>query len=260
MLGPAVDAIVVTFNSGEALRKQLACQAVKAAFSRIIVVDNASGDSSREVALAGGAELIERRHNGGLGNAANVGVRESHSDWFAMLNPDVLFNDESLVARLIGQVQDANVGLVAPLLVLPNGEYQDSARAIPSPFQLVARAFTRVPYGAVQPQMTADVPWVVAAFILVRRAAFDAVGGFDERFFLYFEDVDLCVRLWQAGWRVRLDTTVKAQHAFTAASRQSLLGPAARHHARSATRFFATHPRMLTRSGRIGLTRSRCLP
>ncbi|HEY1457577.1 MAG TPA: hypothetical protein VGF15_03565, partial [Solirubrobacteraceae bacterium] len=73
----------------------------------------------------------------------------------------------------------------------------------------------------------------------------DVVGGFDERYFLYFDDVDLCTRVRRAGWRVRFDPTVVAEHAWQGASRRSITAPATRHHIRSAARYFARNPRSL---------------
>lgn len=89
------------------------------------------------------------------------------------------------------------------------------------------------------------MPWVVGAFFLVRRAAWDAIGGLDENYALYFEDVDLCWRLRQAGWRTRLDRDVHVEHKHGAASRKSLLGRAARLHVASAARFYRTNPRFI---------------
>jgi N-acetylglucosaminyl-diphospho-decaprenol L-rhamnosyltransferase len=257
-----MDAIIVTFNSSVSLRQQLACPAIMEAFRRIIVVDNASSDASRDVALEAGVELVARKTNDGLATAINAGIRKTTSEFFAVLNPDVLFNDRLIVTRLLTQFNEPDVGLVAPALMLPSGAYQDSARTVPSPSQLVRRKLTGKTYGVVRPVDPANVPWVVAAFIVVRRQAADAVGGFDEGYFLYFEDVDFCVRLWQHGWRVRLDTLSTAHHTFHAESRESLAGFASRHHLRSAIRFFRKHPAMLRKSGRnqVGLTTNGASP
>jgi N-acetylglucosaminyl-diphospho-decaprenol L-rhamnosyltransferase len=86
------------------------------------------------------------------------------------------------------------------------------------------------------------VEWAVAACLVIRREAFDQIGGFDSRFFLYFEDVDFAVRLRAAGYLLRYDPTVRVFHDFRAASRSSFLAPAARHHLRSAIRFYSHHP------------------
>jgi N-acetylglucosaminyl-diphospho-decaprenol L-rhamnosyltransferase len=246
----SADAIIVTFNSSEPLREQLACRAIRHAFSRIVVVDNASADGSRDVALTAGVDLIARTTNGGFAAAVNAGMRWSDSEFVAILNPDIVLDDVATVTKLLAHFSEPDVGLVAPLLVLPNGDHQDSAREVPSPVELLKRKLTGKAYGVIRPDGPTDVPWVVAAFIVVRREAVNAIGGFDEGYFLYFEDVDLCVRLWQHGWRVRVDSSLTAQHAFNAESRRALAGLASRRHLRSAVRFFRKHPQMLRASGR----------
>jgi N-acetylglucosaminyl-diphospho-decaprenol L-rhamnosyltransferase len=131
---------------------------------------------------------------------------------------------------------------VAPALVLPDGTLQDSARWVPTPLDLVARRVTRNDHGAVRATKPVDVEWATAACLMIRRRAFDQIGGFDERYFLYFEDVDLCVRLRAAGFRVRYDPTVRLHHDYRAASRAGFRTPATRHHIRSALRFFQRKP------------------
>jgi GT2 family glycosyltransferase len=245
-----LDAVVVSFNSRAQLSQLLASDAVRAAFSRILVVDNASSDDSAALAESHGATVIRRAKNDGLAVGLNDGLRASSSEFVALLNPDVQFDDSELPRRLVSNFDAADVGLVAPQLVLPDGSVQDSARVVPGPAQLALRRLTGLDHGAISAHGVTDVPWVVLAFVIVRRVAWDDVGGFDEKFFLYFEDVDFCVRLWRSGWRVRFDTSVSALHGFRAASRESLLGWAARQHARSAVRFFIKHPQLLMRSAR----------
>ena len=129
-----------------------------------------------------------------------------------------------------------------PALVLPDGTLQDSARWVPTPLDLVVRRISRNDRGAVRVTNPVDVDWVTGACLVIRRCAFDQIGGFDERYFLYFEDVDLCVRLRAAGFRVRYDPTVRLRHDYRAASRASARTPETRHHIRSALRFFQRTP------------------
>jgi GT2 family glycosyltransferase len=246
----ALDAIVVSFNSRSQLARLLSSGAVRRSFDGILVVDNASRDDSAALARSLDATVVRRDENGGLAVALNQGLRASRSQFVALLNPDVDFDDFGLPQKLLSNFDAPDVGLVAPRLVLPSGVVQDSARCFPGPAQLAARRITGSTHGAIEIAQAIDVPWVVLAFVIVRRAAWDDVGGFDEKFFLYFEDVDFCLRLWQSGWRVRLDPSVSACHDFGAASRTSWFGWAARQHARSAVRFFAKHPQLLTPSGR----------
>lgn len=251
-----MDAVVVSYNSEVDLRRQLDWAPLRAAFERMVVVDNASADSSVAVAQRAGVEVIQTGRNAGFGAAANRGVRATDSEHVAILNPDVLVDDPAQTSRLAARfAADARLGLIAPALVLPDGRVQDSARSIPAPVELVRRRLTGAELGAVRPEGLQAVPWVVAAFVVVRRAAFEEVGGFDEAYRLYFEDVDLCVRLWSGGWRVVLDATERARHEHAASSRKSLVGWAMRRHTASAGRFFATHPDLLTAAGRARLVR-----
>jgi GT2 family glycosyltransferase len=162
-----------------------------------------------------------------------------------VLNPDIAFDEHGVVERLYRHLEDPGVGLVAPALVLPDGRIQDSARHIPTPLDLLLRRHFAAERGAIWDG--GEVAWVVGACFLVKREAWDAVGGFDERFFLYFDDVDLCWRLRQAGWSTYVDTSVKVRHAFGAQSRRPLWAKRTRHHIVSAARFYRENPRFLVR-------------
>jgi GT2 family glycosyltransferase len=170
-------------------------------------------------------------------------VRHLRGDFFVAMNPDIRFFGDDVVPRLAHHFMHRQVGLVAPALELPDGRTQDSARRTPTPMNLLFRRWIGQERGWIR--RGGDVEWIVGAFWMIRRAAWEAVGGCDERYFLYFEDVDLCHRLRGAGWTVRYDPTVRIEHAFQAASRRDLRSWAARQHLRSAARFFADHPRYL---------------
>ena len=242
-----MDAITVTTNDGPDLERLLHCRPLREAFDRLIVVDNVSYDGSGELARNAGAVVLRRERRGGYGSCINQGVREAHGEVFAVLNPDIEFSSSDVVGRLERHLEDPSVGLVAPALMLPDGRIQDSARHFPTPLDLVLRRRFDPDRGAVRE--SGDVPWVVGACFLTRREAWDAIGGFDESFFLYFDDVDLCWRLWQAGFTTRLDTNVRVRHQHGQASRKGLLTWATRRHIASATRFYWRNRRFLfTRS------------
>ena len=150
--------------------------------------------------------------------------------------------------RMMPRFDDPRVALVAPALRLLDDTIQDSARVTPSPFNLLARRFLDPRSGEVK--TAGDVDWIVAAFYLIRRSAWEDIGGFDEGYFLYFEDVDICHRLHERGWRLYFDPEVVIQHAHQGASRKTLLGKAVRTHLRSAGRFFVRNPRYLLPAAR----------
>ncbi len=244
-----MDAVIVTHNSAADLRALVASEETIDAFERLIVVDNGSGDETARVALEAGLELVACA-NEGFAAAVNRGATLVRGPLFALLNPDVRLGSTADLGALARHFEAPEVGAVAPALILPDGSLQDSARVVPSPVDLIVRRFTGRRPDVVRSSSPVDVEWAVGAFLLLRRTAFDSLGGFDPRYFLYFEDVDFGVRLAGAGFRLRYDPTVRVFHDHRAASRSSLTGPATRHHMRSAARFYAANPNRLLRRGR----------
>lgn len=208
-------------------------------FSRIVVVDNASTDDTCEIAAAAGLEVRRLHRNLGFGTAANLGIGATTGDTVALLNPDVTVIDPSAIERLRQSFADSQVAIVAPSLLLPDGSIQDSARLVPTPATLVRRRFASPRAGSVDAETAVDVAWVVGAAMLIRRSAFDEVSGFDPRYQIYFEDVDLCVRLSKRGWVVRYEPQVTLFHRHAAASRGSFLSWTTRQHMRSACAFYS---------------------
>lgn len=236
-----MDAVVITCNSAKDLSALVACVPLRQAVDRLIVVDNGSTDASVAIARDAGAHVVTRSSRNGYGAAINLGVRHTRGDRFFVVNPDVRLRSARDLARLSAVLDDSRVGIAAPALQLPSGEIQDSARRVPTPLELLARRSWDHRRGAIAE--TGRVPWVSGACALIRRESFDAVGGFRSAFTLYFEDVDLCVRLRREGWAIVYETDVVLDHVHRAASRGSLLGRATRMHAVNAARFYARHPR-----------------
>jgi N-acetylglucosaminyl-diphospho-decaprenol L-rhamnosyltransferase len=143
--------------------------------------------------------------------------------------------------RLESHLEHPAVGVAAPALELPDGEVQGSAREVSSPFDLCRRRFWKKSPDEVRIDKPVAVDWVVAACLAIRREAFDAVGGFDERYFLYFEDVDFGVRLRQAGYAIVYDPTIRVLHDHAADSNGPLASWATRQHIRSAYMFYSNH-------------------
>jgi len=239
-----MDAVVVTHNSEPEIRELLSCRPVREAFDRVIVIDNGSADASADLARRLGATVV-RRENLGFAAGVNAGVSLVQGEKFAVLNPDIRFDSSDVVGRLEEHLADPSVGLAAPALELPGGELQDSARDVPSPVDLWRRRFRGSKPDLVRSDQPRPVPWVVGACVAIRRDAFDSVGGFDERYFLYFEDVDISVRLRSAGYGVVYDPEVRVLHAHRAASRAGFHAWATRQHMRSAARFYLRHPAYL---------------
>ncbi len=176
----------------------------------------------------------------GFGANHNAAFRESRHPLFCVLNPDIRLRADPFPA-LAERLKDPATGVVAPLIRNPAGGIEDSARPFPNPLLILRKAFSGA-RGPAYPIGAEDVhpDWVAGMFMLFRREAFAAVGGFDERYFLYYEDVDLCARLRLAGMRAVLCPSVEATHDARRQSHRDL--GHFRLHLRSMLRFFASAP------------------
>jgi N-acetylglucosaminyl-diphospho-decaprenol L-rhamnosyltransferase len=209
-----VSISLVNTNSRELL---LSClESLQGVEAEIVVLDNASEDGSaaavRERVPA--VRLIEQRHRAGFGANHNAVIAATNGRYVFVLNEDTTSEDwgfERMVAHL-----DANprVAALAPRLVYPDGRVQSSAWRFPSPWTAVLGLLTLGRAGILQSggNETRDVDWAMAAALLVRREALDEVGVFDEGFFIYSEETDLCRRLRDAGWRTQFFPSVTVVH------------------------------------------------
>jgi N-acetylglucosaminyl-diphospho-decaprenol L-rhamnosyltransferase len=224
-----------------------------------VVVDNASRDESADVARALGLKVIENSANEGYARAMNAGAAASSSDWVLALNPDTRLAPGSLSRMLATGEDDPATGCVGPDLRNLDGTAYPTGRRFPS---LVVGGLHAL-LGTVWPGNPATrhyhmagtdrsrpvtVDWVSGACMLLRRQAFETVGGFDGGYFMYFEDMDLCLRLARAGWRVVFDPGARVEHLVGGSTRKAPYRKVLNHH-RSTLRFycrrFARDPRIL---------------
>lgn len=155
---------------------------------------------------------IRNRDPQGFAFNHNAAFKLARGNYFCILNPDVRLNADPF-PPLIEELRNPSVGAVAPLILDPHGAIEDSARPFPTPLSLLCKAFGVEPpryYEIGDESISPD--WVGGMFILLRRDAFAAVGGLDARYRLYYEDVDLCVRLRLRGYDVRLVPKVSVVH------------------------------------------------
>ena len=219
-------AVVVNYESGASLARCVADLA-RARPAELVVVDNGSSDGSVAGALAAvpDLEIVDPGVNLGYGAAANRGAAASTAPYVLVCNPDLETGPDT-VATLGGVLDaDPDCALVGPLIRTPAGERYPSARRFPSMVDAAGHAllgifvpdnrFTR----AYQRSELDDagtgvqtVDWVSGACFLVRRTAFEDVGGFDESYFMYAEDVDLCWRLGRSGWTVAYAPAAEVTH------------------------------------------------
>jgi GT2 family glycosyltransferase len=182
----------------------------------VLVLDNASDDGSAPSVRERfpRVRLIEQPFRAGFGANQNALIRASSGRYVYLLNPDTT-SDDWAFARLVTEL-DAHprVGALGPRLVYPDGTRQASAWRFPSPPTSVFGLLTFGRLGIVQSTggRPRSVDWVMGSALLLRRAALQDVGVFDEDFFMYFEETDLCLRLRRAGWDVRYFPSVTVAH------------------------------------------------
>lgn len=207
----------------------------------VIVTLNIPEDSA--FLAAGNALVIRVIRNvepKGFGANHNAAYRLARGKLFAVVNPDIRAATLDL-SKLLQRFDDPRVGACAPRILSPAGSVEDSARRFPTLGRLIRRYArrTRLPdYDLLPRAAVVPVDWVAGMFILFRPAAFEAVSGFDERYFMYLEDADICRRLGRAGYVVIVDPSNAVVHAAQRASRTD-----ARHmrwHLQSMLRFLLT--------------------
>jgi GT2 family glycosyltransferase len=218
----------------------------------IVIVDNCSPDGS-------GQQLAERfpnlrvvmsDRNGGYGAGVNLGITSLNAEFYLVLNPDTRVRENNIEIALDLFARQSRLGVLGLHLEYADGSHQDSARRF---FSVLTILLRRSPLGKLKVMQGVlnehlmknywanevfDTDWVTGAAFIVRKAAFEAVGGMDEGYFLYMEDTDLCKRMWRSGWSVKAISTVRITHFLQRESAKSLWGEANRTFLRSLIRYW----------------------
>lgn len=247
-MGKDVTVSIVNWNTRDELRECLNCVLAQegSVSYEVIVVDNASPDDSAAMVRAEFAERVKLIANGtnrGFGAAQNQAIAASDGRYLFFVNPDCRMPQPNLLSRVV-EYMDANpgIGVLGPKILNPDGTLQFSARRFPPMFAgifrhtLLGRLFpknrfvrsylmTDSPHDSVM-----DVDWLSGSALVVRREMLDRIGGFDERFFMYCEDVDLAKRAHDAGWRVVYYPEVEVYHRIGAASDKNPVDMIKQHH------------------------------
>lgn len=230
--------ILVTYQSGAFVRRcvESIAQSTHRVSFEIIAVDNASNDGTAALLERGhpAVRVVRNQENVGFGRAANQAARLATGRYLLFLNPDTEVQDHAIDHAVAFADAHEDVGILGGKLLNPDGTLQRAARrSIPYPsvafFQLsgLGRIWRNHPAAGaynlerLDPNQTADVGAVSGAFLLIRRDAWDRVGGFDERFFLYGEDLDLCLSVARLGFRVVYYPEAPVLHHKGASSRQA---------------------------------------
>ncbi|MBM9467724.1 glycosyltransferase family 2 protein [Nakamurella leprariae] len=252
-----VGVVVVTFSPGEHLAALLdSLPAAGAADAPVVLADNGSTDGSVEAAAhRPRVRLLRTGGNLGYGRAANAGaaVLDPQLPWVLVVNPDVVLEPGAVREMVAAAQRHPEVGAVGPLITTHDGAVYPSARRLPTIGAGIGHAalgwvWPGNPWTRAYRQDHAELGerpagWLSGACLLLRRSAFDAVGGFDPGYFMYFEDVDLGRRLGLAGWTNLYCPTARARHLGGHATEAHAPRMARAHH-ESAYRYLAgVYPR-----------------
>jgi GT2 family glycosyltransferase len=255
-----VGAILVNYNAGSELRRALdsIARELRGRAWEAIVVDNASTDGSEAIVgeFAPHARLIANQRNVGFGRAVNQGLAATSAPLVLVMNPDCRLEPHAVSMLERELLAHNGCAVVGPRILDPDGSVQGSARGDPDMFTglfgrttLLRRILPGIPVAKrnvvvdealASGQTSSVVDWVSGACMLARRDAVRKVHGFDERFFLYWEDADLCRRLRAAGFHVRYVPGATAVHRVGHSS-QNVRAAATRAFHESAYIYYVTH-------------------
>lgn len=237
----------------------------------VVVVDNCSGDNSiDELAAARAASgweswltIIASPTNGGFAAGNNIGIRAIDADAYLLLNNDTIVKRGAFAHLLNTLERDGQIGLVGPRILDPDGTPHVSCfrnrtpisemlgAAKTGPLTKLFRRFD-VPLPIAEPGDPVHPEWIGFACVLVRKQVFDAIGLLDERYFMYFEDIDFCIRARKRGWKIVYDARAEVVHleggSSDVVSSFQQRKRVAKFYYESRARYFATHY-----GGRLGL-------
>jgi GT2 family glycosyltransferase len=247
---PVLSIVIVSWNVREDLRECLQSllrekgSRLESGEIEIIVVDNASTDGTAEMVNLEfpQVKLLVNPQNLGYTKANNIGINHSRGKYILLLNPDTIVHQGALQALIDCAESHPEAGIIGAKLLNPDGSVQRSARSFPDigaglfRNTFLGRLFPNNPF--VRRYLLTDfgydevreVDWVSGAAMLVRRDLIERIGGLDERFWAYCEDVDLCWRAWQAGYKVLFCPNAVITHKVGRSSDQRLVPSLIQHH------------------------------
>lgn len=257
-----LSVIIVNYNTGaltKACIESLLSQPLPEK-TEIIVVDNASRDESVSFLRSDFPEVqvVANTENLGLAAGVNKGIGQARGKYYLVLNPDIIALPDAVKKLVAFMEANPKVGIAGGQLISPNGKIQYSCYRFYRPMTILYRRtfLGRSPAGRrdndrflmrdFDHKTVKDVDWLMGACLIARASAVRQVGGMDERFFLYFEDVDWCRRFWLAKWRVTYVPVAQFSHYHQRSSEQSspfglLTNRAVRHHILSAVKYFGKY-------------------
>jgi N-acetylglucosaminyl-diphospho-decaprenol L-rhamnosyltransferase len=253
-MSPDLSIVVVTYNSARWLEGALASvrEACGTHTYEVVVVDNGSADQTVQVAhnTTPTPRIIVNGSNVGFGAAANIGARATSGSVVVICNADIVFSPGSLEVLVRTLRREPRLGVVGPQLEFPGGAWQRSGGA----FASIVHSLSAICGGVWMLDRTRELLWqagwrrttvpvdyVDGTVMALPRMVWEHLGGFDERYFFYWEDADLCYRARERGWRVRLEPTAVVTHLRGAGSSQVSLQSFVAARTRAELQFVANH-------------------
>jgi GT2 family glycosyltransferase len=235
-----ISVVIVNYKVPESLRQALLSlrEADLYPQTEVIIVDNASHDGSKDMAAREFPEVkwIQLKTNIGFGKACNVGARNAGGDYLLVLNPDTIIARTTLSLAYDFLRNHPEVGVVGPKLLNPDGTLQPGCRrGFPTPQAALYRLsglsrlfpkskrFGHYNLTYLDPDVSYEVDAVSGSFMFLPRRLFESIGGFDEQFFMYGEDLDLCRRIKEKGYKVWYNPEMRVIHLKGKSSAKRLL-------------------------------------
>ncbi|HEY7923892.1 MAG TPA: glycosyltransferase family 2 protein [Vicinamibacteria bacterium] len=246
---PEVSTIVVTYNALPWLEQAL--ESVPG--TEVVVVDHGSTDGTLELVRDRFPEaVVVEQENKGFGAGNNAGMRAASGRWYLLLNSDAWLAPGSLDALVGFAESHPDAAVVGPRLRNPDGSLQRSVRGFPTVWRIAteylflrklaprSRALNAFYAGGFDHESAREAEFLMGSCLLVRREAVEAVGGFDERYFMFSEETDWCYRFREAGWKTWFFPGAEAVHVGGATTKQNW-GPMFLEQVRGHLRFLADH-------------------
>ncbi len=223
-----LSVVIICWNDGEVIENCLRSifEGTHGVNFEVIVSDNGSTDGCRDRVRAQYpiVRVVENRANLGFSKGNNAGIREARGEYILILNPDTIVHEGSLTRWIALADRHPGAGAFGCRVHNPDGSYQESARPFPTVRRALIAAFGLRHLGHLGPAFTADtyggwkgdterlIDWQSGCCVMFRGDLLKLLGGFDERFFYHYEEVDLCHRVWDAGYRILFTPEVSITH------------------------------------------------
>lgn len=220
---PKISLIVLTYNSSKHLEKLFNSllknleKYLESGFVEIILVDNSSeDDTSEKIKKLGGSKvkLIQNNKNTGFAAGINLGAKNSSGEFLIFINPDAEYKENDIGSAINMFENDSKIGIIGGAILTKEGKYEKSAGKFIKTFEvfLLLLGLDETLGVRFSPRKTREVDFVSGGFMIVRKKLFEELSGFDEDFFMYIEDMELCYRVKKNGYKVMFNPEIQIVH------------------------------------------------